>query len=102
MAKVRMVTAVVRAALPPGVTAARFRKYVAGETRAGIGMLRPDDPLCCLDRSKVEVRTLRSTPECRDLVGATEALIAACGLGVDVSKISQAAAAAVQAVKKAP
>ena len=53
MNKSRHVVIAVECDLPPGVSIARFRQYVAVEIAANVGQIPPDDPSFHLDRSKV-------------------------------------------------
>lgn len=39
--------------LPPGVTAAEFKRWIVEEVKAAFGGLHPDDPRFALDRSTV-------------------------------------------------
>lgn len=99
--KTRMVTVVLQAMLPANVTAAEFRSYVRTEVKAALTREHAEEPLHYLDRNSVRVMALSSTSPCKQLVDATESLISML-FAPRAAEFSRAAAAAVQAVKKAP
>lgn len=102
MAKSRMVTVVLQAMLPANVTAAEFRSYVRTEVKTALTREHAEEPLHYLDRNSVRVMALCSASPCKQLVDAAESLVSMQCFTPRAAEFSRAAAAAVQAVKKAP
>jgi|GEM_PF-7077025 len=97
----KIVTAVITAELPPGVTAKMLREHFASDGAVTFSGPQSDYPMLRLNRNSITVRTLRSDLRVKGLIAACEGLLNLIHNGGGNGNALGAAVAALDAVKGA-